>query len=67
VNSKSDSDFWRRRAEEARARASEMTTAEGRLWADEIVRLYEKLAEHEAKREAAAALRSSAQRRSETG
>ena len=48
-----DSNYWRARAEEASTHADEMVSADGKTWMLEIARLYNRLADREAKREAA--------------
>jgi len=44
--------FWRDRAEEARAYAAEMASADGKKWMLEVAGLYDRLAKHTAETEA---------------
>jgi len=46
------SSFWRDRADEARAKIEDMISEDGKRWMLEIARLYEKLADEAAQREA---------------
>jgi len=48
-----NSTYWRERADEARAHADAMLSADGKTWMMEIARLYDKLAKRAAKTEAA--------------
>jgi hypothetical protein len=47
-----DSQYWRSRAEEAFAMAENMVSDDGKAWMLEIARLYNRLADKAAKREA---------------
>jgi len=47
-----DSRYWRTRAEEARLHADNMVSSDGKSWMLEIARLYTRLADKAAKREA---------------
>jgi hypothetical protein len=51
VSDQRDSKYWRDRAEEANAHASEMVSADGKAWMLEIARLYHRLADKEDKKE----------------
>jgi hypothetical protein len=46
------SSYWRERADEARAKAENMISENGKRWMLEIARLYGRLADETAKREA---------------
>jgi hypothetical protein len=47
-----DSNFWRHRADEARGQAEQMISQDGKTWMLEIARLYDMLADRQAKHEA---------------
>ena len=49
IRPKYSSVYWRKLADDARARADEMVSSKVQLWTLEIARIYDQLADHEAK------------------